>query len=80
MKKLISCLIVFTILVSCMCFVRADEYEYIPNTVGKSDVSYSLLSAFENDYSGYESTLDVYEGKNVRVIKRNGEPTVSTDF
>ena len=80
MKKLISCLIVFTILVSCMCFVRADEYEYIPNTVGKSDVSYSLLSAFENDYSGYESTLDVYEDKNVRVIKRNGEPTASTDF
>ena len=79
MKKFISLFLTLCMIV-CVCpAVFAAQYDGLKN-VGMQVIPCTLIDGFEESYEGYETSIDYFEGKQVRIIKRTGADKTSHRF
>ncbi|MBE6572171.1 MAG: S-layer homology domain-containing protein [Ruminococcaceae bacterium] len=79
MKKVLSVFLAISMLILCMPAVFAAE-EKVSDAFAQQTVSALSLGAFEGDTSGYIGSLESFDGKAVRSLKRDGKTNTSTNF
>ena len=78
MKKYFSVFLALCALVLSVFAIKAENSKL--NTLSHQVVPCTNIYGFEENYDGYETSIDLYDGKMVRVIKRNGADKTSTGF
>ncbi len=80
MKKFLSVLLTLCMLTMAFPFSAIAAEAPTFNAYGCQTVSIRTLGAFEESHKGYVSTIEKYDGRFVRSIKRDGSDDTSTKF
>ena len=78
MKKILSLFIAMVLVVLCVPTIMAEEVAR--NVYAQQTVSIMTLGAFEEDHTGYVPSAEIFDGRTVRAIRRDGKDNTSTKF
>ena len=80
MKKPLALLLTVLTVVLSIPFPSFAAEEIVFNAYGCQTVSIKTLGAFEESHKGYVSTIEKFDGRYVRSIKRDGSDDTDTEF
>ena len=80
MKKITAILLALCMIALCFPAVFAAGEENVRNTFACQTLPFLTLGAFEEDHTGYVDAAEIFDGKNVMVLKRDLSEKTATDF
>ena len=80
MKRFLSLLLAAVMVVLCIPAIFAADVEKARNVYAQQTVSIMTLGAFEEDHTGYVGSTESFDGKNVKVLRRDGNDKTATKF